>query len=58
MADEGIDPRQVISLSPQHRETVLVEMRQFLSGLQRITTALAREDMETVAVAARGNRGP
>ena len=46
-ADES-DMRTVVQLSSQHRAVVLAEMRQFLSGLQQITDALAREDMETV----------
>lgn len=47
------DARTVIKLSPQHRALVLTEMRQFLSGLQQITDALSRDDMETVAIEAR-----
>jgi hypothetical protein len=47
------DSRTVIELSPQHRTLVLTEMRQFLSGLQQITDALARDDMETVVREAR-----
>jgi hypothetical protein len=47
------DTRSLILLSPQHRALVLTEMRQFLSGLQQITDALSRDDMETVAREAR-----
>lgn len=47
------DTRTVIRLSPQHRDLVLTEMRQFLSGLQQMTDALSRDDMETVASVAR-----
>ena len=46
---EEADTRNVIQLSPQHRVLVLTEMRQFLSGLQQMTDALSRDDMETVA---------
>ncbi len=47
------DTRSVIQLSTQHRALVLAEMRQFLSGLQQITNALSRDDMETVTREAR-----
>ncbi len=50
---EEVDNRTVIQLSPQHRVLVLTEMRQFLSGLQQMTDALSRDDMETVAREAR-----
>jgi hypothetical protein len=45
---EEADTRTAIQLSSQHRTRVLTEMRQFLSGLQQMTDALSREDMETV----------
>lgn len=48
------DARTVIELSPAHRALVLNEMRQFLSGLQQITAALSRDDMDAVTQAARG----
>ena len=48
------DTRTVIELSPQHRAMILNEMRQFLSGLQQITAALSRDDMDAVSQAARG----
>ena len=47
------DTRTVIQLSPQHRALVLTEMRQFLSGLQQMTDALSRDDMEAVSREAR-----
>ena len=47
------DTRTVIQLSPQHRALVLNEMRQFLSGLQLITDALSRDDMDSVTREAR-----
>lgn len=50
---EEADTRSVIQLSPQHRALVLGEMRQFLAGLQQMTHALSREDMETVSREAR-----
>jgi hypothetical protein len=50
---EETDARTVIELSERHRALVLTEMRQFLSGLQQITEALSRDDMETVASEAR-----
>jgi hypothetical protein len=46
---EELDTRTVIQLSPQHRALVLGEMRQFLAGLQQMTHALSRDDMETVS---------
>ena len=50
---EEADTRSVIQLSSQHRALVLTEMRQFLSGLQQMTDALSRDDMETVTREAR-----
>ncbi len=47
------DSRTVIHLSSGHRALVIAEMHQFLSGLQQITEALSREDMDTVADVAR-----
>lgn len=52
LAGEG-DTRTVVQLSPAHRAVVLTEMRQFLSGLQQISSALSQDDMETVASVAR-----
>lgn len=49
---EPADNRTVISLSRAHRTIVLEEMRGFLTGLQQITDAIAREDMNAVADAA------
>lgn len=49
---EAADVRTIIQLSSQHRALVLTEMRQFLSGLQQITSALSRDDMEAVVQAA------
>jgi len=52
-AAEEVDTRTVIQLSLQHRALVLGEMRQFLAGLQQMTHALSRDDMETVTREAR-----
>ncbi len=46
---EESDTRTAVQLSPHHRSLVLIEMRQFLSGLQQISDALSQDDMETVA---------
>lgn len=55
---EESDTRTVIQLSPPHRLLVLTEMQQFLSGLQQISAALSRDDMETVATVARSLGSP
>ena len=57
IADES-DTRTVIPLSPQHRSIVLNEMRLFLSGLQQLSDALSKQDMETVARVARSLGSP
>ena len=51
--EEGIDGRTAILLAEGERVAVLGEMRQFLSAVQIITTAVADEDMETIAKTAR-----
>ena len=43
------DTRAIVRLAPPQRAMVLAEMRQFLAGLQQITAALARDDLEHVA---------
>jgi hypothetical protein len=48
-AAEEADTRMVVPLPESHRAMVLHEMRQFLSGLQQISAALSKDDMETVA---------
>lgn len=53
-AQSGNDQRQEIQLEPAARSLVLEEMRQFLSGVQQMTEALSRDDLKTVAKAARG----
>ena len=52
------DSRTVVQLSPPHRASVLTEMRQFLSGLQQISTALSQDDMATVATVAHSLGSP
>lgn len=49
----AVDQRADIRLAAEQREVVLTEMRGFLSAVQQITDALARQDMKAVAVAAR-----
>lgn len=48
------DQRAVLALTPPERAMLLEEMRGFLSGVQVITGALGKQDMQAVAVAARG----
>jgi hypothetical protein len=55
---EESDTRTVVQLSPPQRAVVLSEMRQFLSGLQQISAALAQDDMDTVASVARSLGSP
>lgn len=55
---EESDTRTIVQLSPAHRAAVLTEMRQFLSGLQQISSALSQDDMETVASVARSLGSP
>jgi hypothetical protein len=51
---QRIDDRRVaVVLEPGERALMLSEMRGFVAGLQLITDALSREDMERVAKAAR-----
>jgi hypothetical protein len=45
--------RFVVPLTPEERELVLGEMRDFLVALQSVTDALARDDFGAVAAAAR-----
>lgn len=47
------DGRAVLALTPDERAMILDEMRTFLDGVQKVTDALAREDMSAVAHAAR-----
>jgi hypothetical protein len=45
------DERKALNLSPSERAMILLEMRQFLSGIQIMTDALSRDDLKTVAQA-------
>ena len=45
--------RAVVPLTPDERELVLGEMRDFLTALQGVTDGLARDDFSAVAAAAR-----
>ena len=45
--------RVVVPLTPDEREHVLGEMRDFLTALQGVTDGLARDDFSAVAAAAR-----
>lgn len=47
------DNRQIVNLSETNRNLVLTEMRTLLSGTQSILDALANEDMNAVAEAAK-----
>ena len=47
------DERRVLALAPAERAMILLEMRQFLNGIQVMTDALSRDDLKTVAQAAR-----
>lgn len=53
LAVMAADQRADIRLAAEQREVVLTEMRGFLSAVQQITDALARQDMKAAAVAAR-----
>lgn len=47
------DARVVLHLDPAERAMILEEMRLFLGGVQKMTGALARQDMPATAQAAR-----
>lgn len=46
------DERKALNLEPSERAMLLLEMRQFLNGIQIMTDALSRDDLKTVAQAA------
>lgn len=48
------DGREAVTLLPAERDMILDEMRRFLSGVQAMTDAAARQDMQAFAGAARG----
>lgn len=50
---KGEDGRAAILLQPGERALMLAEMREFVSGLQRIADGLSRADMAAVAKASR-----
>jgi len=45
------DERKALNLEPSERAMILLEMRQFLNGIQIMTDALSRDDLKTVAQA-------
>lgn len=47
------DERKALNLEPSERAMILLEMRQFLNGIQIMTDALSRDDMKAVAQAAK-----
>jgi len=47
------DERKALNLAPSERAMILLEMRQFLGGIQVMTDALSRDDLKTVAQAAK-----
>ena len=47
------DTRTILHLEPQERVMILAEMRLFLAGVQKLTGALGRQDMQAAAEAAR-----
>lgn len=53
VAAGALSSREVIELTPEHRDMVLAEMHQFISGLQQITAALSSDDMKTVSKVSR-----
>jgi len=48
------DNRVILALSPGERAMILEEMRLFLDGAQKMTGALAQQDMQAAAAAASG----
>ena len=51
--EAAADGRLAVVLAPPERALILKEMRDFVSGVQLISDALAREDMKAVGKAAR-----
>jgi cytochrome c556 len=49
----GHDARVILALTPEERAIILDEMRQFLDAVQKMTAALARQDMPAAAKASR-----
>jgi len=46
-----VDERTAVVLNAEERAMILLEMRQFLTGVQAMTEGLARDDMKAVAQA-------
>lgn len=51
--DTMMDTREAIKLPPEGRAAILAEMRLFLSGVQAITEALSKDDLQAVVAAAK-----
>lgn len=47
------DERRALKLAPSERAMILLEMRQFLGGIQVMTDALSRDDLKAVAQASK-----
>lgn len=47
------DERKALGLAPAERAMILLEMRQFLNGIQVMTDALTQDDLKAVAKAAK-----
>jgi len=47
------DERKALNLEPSERAMILLEMRQFLNGIQIMTDSLSRDDLKAVALAAK-----
>jgi hypothetical protein len=47
------DERKALNLTPPERAMILLEMRQFLGGIQVMTEAFSRDDLKAVAQAAK-----
>ncbi|MCE5181673.1 MAG: hypothetical protein LLG15_07730 [Betaproteobacteria bacterium] len=47
------DDRKALKLEPSERAMLLIEMRQFLNGIQVMTESLSRDDLKAVANAAK-----
>jgi hypothetical protein len=52
--EQGSDGRTSIQLDAAERDTVLAEMRAFLTSVQQITDGITRKDMHLVSTSARG----
>ncbi|HUW50488.1 MAG TPA: hypothetical protein VMV75_05685 [Sulfuricella sp.] len=48
-----MDERKALKLEPSERAMLLIEMRQFLNGIQVMTESLSRDDLNAVASAAK-----